>query len=732
MYVLITLAYKSGTLGARDGETNASQRLGRGEEMQRMENRLRVGMTSAGIACVLGALCALLAIAPAGAVAEPCLNAAARTGFSADLPDCRAYEQVSPQEKNNVDIVGTSQASSDGSRIVFLSPAGIAETRGVPSNAQYLSARTGSSWSTLALSPLQAPPAGPGGLNGGGAYELFSEDLSTGALVQGDPALVPGAPSGRIAGEPISNLYLSDFDSRSNRLLTPNPPGVGVTFPAAPVPVALTRDLSHVVFESLSALAPGAAPNVLGAYDYTDGAPQLLGILPSGTPAEESYVGASVLNNGSAKNAMSDDGSLVYFGASGEGLRKQLFLREDDARSVRVSVSDRAVLDPAGPQPALFASAARDGSAAYFTSAEELTEDANTGAADEGNDLYRYDAASKSLTDVSVDHRDSLGAQVQGVVNTSEDAGYVYFVALGQLVEGSGTAGAPNLYVWHAGKVGYIATLSPEDSADWFQTAGSNRSRVTPDGNRLLFLSQARLKSYDNAGHVEAYLYDASSSELLCVSCNPSGVAATGNVTLSAIVFGGIQTFQARNLSDDGTRVFFNTPEALVASDVNGQGDAYEWEQGALHLISSGQAPTSSGFVDASASGDDVFILTRQSLAPTDEDDLVDLYDARVNGETPTRAVVEPCSGESCHGPANAPPVLPVAASTELQGAGNLAPSMPGPPTKVKVATKAKRLAAALKACRKHKQKSKRRACEKLARKRYAPPHKAAPHKEEK
>ena len=38
----------------------------------------------------------------------------------------------------------------------------------------------------------------------------------------------------------------------------------------------------------------------------------------------------------------------------------------------------------------------------------------------------------------------------------------------------------------------------------------------------------------------------------------------------------------------DGGRIFFETREALVPSDTNGQTDVYEYEQGHLYLISSG------------------------------------------------------------------------------------------------------------------------------------------------
>ena len=50
-------------------------------------------------AVVLSSVTALMVLPPL-ASAETCPNAAYRVGPSANLPDCRAYEQVTPVEKD--------------------------------------------------------------------------------------------------------------------------------------------------------------------------------------------------------------------------------------------------------------------------------------------------------------------------------------------------------------------------------------------------------------------------------------------------------------------------------------------------------------------------------------------------------------------------------------------------------------------------------------------------------
>jgi hypothetical protein len=116
-------------------------------------------------------------------------------------------------------------------------------------------------------------------------------------------------------------------------------------------------------------------------------------------------------------------------------------------------------------------------------------------------------------------------------------------------------------------------------------------------------------------------------------------------------------------MSADGKRVFFESPDQLVSGDTNSVVDVYEWEvggsgscpsgeteKGCIYLISSGRGSSPSSFVDASASGDDVFFLTATKLVGQDQDELVDVYDARVNGglEAQDPDLVAPCSGEAC------------------------------------------------------------------------------------
>ena len=134
---------------------------------------------------------------------------------------------------------------------------------------------------------------------------------------------------------------------------------------------------------------------------------------------------------------------------------------------------------------------------------------------------------------------------------------------------------------------------SDHHSGDWQAAVGFRTAEVTPDGHSLLFMSGQSLTNYDNedagTGLDEMFLYEADSSELRCVSCNPSGEAP---VTTEFNTYPGLDqgiggffpisqsaTYQPQVISDDGGRVFFDSGEPLVPQDTNGWLDVYEWER---------------------------------------------------------------------------------------------------------------------------------------------------------
>jgi hypothetical protein len=332
-----------------------------------------------------------------------------------------------------------------------------------------------------------------------------------------------------------------------------------------------------------------------------------------------------------------------------------------------------------------------------------------------GNDLYRYDTASGELRDLTVDHSDPDGAEVRGVLGTSQDASAVYFVANGvpdgvanspngheENAEAGNCRGGPNgnftgecnLYLARDGRrTVFIARLDSSgngtDAQNWLPQGltGGRYARVSSDGSVLLFRSQRQLTSYSSQGVTELYRYQEGARAVACVTCNPTGEAPIGpnyfyfgNISLSALIPSEFTYVLSRNLSSDGNRVFFQTTEALVGTDTNGTDgcseegttqhtfpscqDVYEWEAqgtgsctedveggGCLYLLSTGKSRQASFLADASASGNDIFLMTSDpGLVRQDADQLYDVYDIRSGGGlTSQNQIPAPiCEAEGC------------------------------------------------------------------------------------
>ncbi len=396
------------------------------------------------------------------------------------------------------------------------------------------------------------------------------------------------------------------------------------------------------------------------------------------------------------------------------------------------------------------------------------------------------------LADLTPPNGEGEKAEVIGdVLGASEDGAIVYFVADGALSGGSrpgtcvnGENGAQpagsscNLYELHEGQLRLVASLSGEDAKDWARNPEHQPTRVSPDGRYLAFMSARSLSGYDNRDAVsakpdaEAFLYDAQSGRLACASCEPSGARPAGveyrklesgeSQALPAVrgeweptewvaallphttaIGLGAPNYQPRYLTDSG-RLFFNSMDALVPQDVNGVGDVYEYEPGGVGgcassapgcvgLISSGTSPETSGFLDASASGNDVFFMSAQRLSSQDIDNRKDVYDAHVcTGSSPCFTApgepARPCDEKpqevTCHPPATPQPgVFGPAQSQGASGQGNVPTLIKPVVIGSKAPTRAQLLAKALKQCRKRYPHAKKRraACERSAHTRYGP-----------
>jgi hypothetical protein len=690
-----------------------------------------------------------------------CPNEGFRVGLGMALPNCRAYELATPVDKGGLNAEGWPdllRASAGGAgeepAVTFYSQGG----SGIPASGgghqeftSLLASRHSGVWSTQRLLPPE---------------EVAEDAVFLGASSNLRYTLLAGRTGSKVT------LFWVDTSTEESRQIAQ---AKTETFNSLGVD-AISSDGSWAYFESTAPLdgVTGAKTGFDNVYrwDRESGKVSVVGILPAGeggkAPPQGSFGGAYNWQAGNtasggaiadlyveAINAVSPDGDQLYFTAGKTGL---LYLRKGLAGSApttaRVS-APAAGATPSKQRPAAFQEATPSGSFAFFLSAQALTDDAHSPSAEEAEaelermNLYRWNAASETVVDLApADESFNLdGPDVRGVLGVAADGSSGYFVAKGALAPG-GTLGQNNIYRFAGNgseiQLTFVATLGNGfvDSANWSSTSyagrtitnyGGKTARVAPNGDEVVFSSTAPLTGYDNRGCgetgtercVEIFRYSASADDLTCISCDPTGARAAGSAELTTTYMNAQLTpavaptpILTRNISADGTRVFFQTPDSLVARDQNGPPnctyrehqihnalagprclDVYEWEavseapdgpcteatssysavaKGCVYLLSTGTSAEASYFVDASSDGDDVFIATTSQTVPVDRDDLYDVYDVRIGGGLSSQQALPPVpckSSESCRGTPDGPPVTsPSPGSSTFQGQGNVVP----------------------------------------------------------
>lgn len=569
--------------------------------------------------------------------------------------DGRGWEMVSPVDKGGGAIAapeklfggGAFQAAADGASVTYSSASSFAGGSGAPGASQYISRRGSGGWAT---ENITAPSVSGsyGDRPDGVPYRVFSTDLGASLLLNGErcrgegsgcPVANPPLP-GSGAPPGYQDYYRRDDGTGAFRSLLTAADLSHSRLSASEFSISLsgaTSDLVHVVLSSCAALAAGAveapaaggcAPEAQNLYMWSGGGLTLLNLAP-GTNA--AVPGATLA---APRGAIGADGSHVYW--------------TDAAGDLYLYQAGRGkAVDESGE--AQFQVASSDGSLAYFLKARHL---------------YRYSAVAGTATDLTP------GGGVDGVLGASDDGGVVYYQT---------TAG---LFVWQGGAARKIVAGAAATAGDYPPATGS--ARVTADGSHLAFRSTAELTGYENTGFAEVFLYGPTPGgglALVCASCNPTGERPEGGATIpGAPANGSTVAYKPRVLSADGRRIFFDSLDALSTQDTNHRLDVYEWEAagdgscerppGCVQLVSGGRGGEASTFLDASASGSNVFFLTGESLVPTDPGS-IDVYDYREGGGFPVPPTPIPCDGDACQ-------VLPPA--PEDPTPGTLVPNAGNPP----------------------------------------------------
>jgi hypothetical protein len=660
-----------------------------------------------------------------------CPNEYLRQQTDADnLPDCRAYELVTPAYAGSAVVFGANEPFSphatSPSRLAFETEFGRIPGVGNPANMNddpYVATRTDNGWQ----SRFVGLPGDVAPLMGGPAWALRNNIFSTQAqkdvltngsmsrIVNWDrgaiycpPPLVaaqcPAADGSSGPGIGHSNApYV--WDSNTGALVDRWPTNVG----AVPNGVDFegrtdaSPDLSHFIFTSDIPFLPGGKPNDPTTLegdvydnDTVNGTLSIVSRDSGGSPIQAAPVHTS------------DDGSHIlmtvgggrargaYFPTSGPG---ELFMRVDDAMTYDIAPGNEVQ----------FVGMTPDGSKVYFLSNADLTPDHSD--LDTSADLYMWSETSTSpnhLTLLSRGNNPNTGntnacsaswtsrCNVTSITFTNPTNPGGQFADVGYSDSYGGEGGSPYSDNIIAPENGDVYFLSPEqldgsngvkdqvnlyvfrDGKDQFVAAlTSGATSCDRYGFACSDTPVARLETTPNDSKM-AFLtssrvtgYDnAGYSEMYTYT------PATGEILCVSCLPSGdppiaeVRTsHNGRFITDDG-RVFFDTSGALVPEDTNETTDTYEYVDGRPQLISSGTSP-----------GNDSDGLTTQLAIPgligvsaDGADVYFETYDTLVgqdlNGDA--AKIYDARSGGGF--PSVAPPP-PCAAADECHGPGSSAPA---------------------------------------------------------
>ena len=480
---------------------------------------------------------------------------------------------------------------------------------------------------------------------------------------------------------------------------------------------ASSANLSHFVFATeWNAFAPGGnltAPGSVYDNDTTTGNVEIVSKTAAGGPIPSEP--ADHAGDPLQIPAVSSDGSHILMAAGGTGpcgfttcptppcgddynatkrcpmQSSHLYMRVDDTITYDVSAGHEVT----------YVGMTEDGSKVYFTSGEQLTSEDH----DTSSDLYMWSEEGEKeghpLTLISKGNNSAKAGEPGnsdacdvgfttkcGVLPYNQANPYfceqypsgtggnclsdnfiaaqngdIYFISPEQL---DGTRGIPNqenLYVYREGKVQYVTSLTgPSYCWETYtaeRCAHVVRMQVSPDDSHMAFMTNSPVTQYNNAGHLEMYLYNPSTQRLVCASCIPDGEAPLSNVEASQ---------DGLFMSNDG-RVFFTTDDALVHNDTNQAQDVYEYVDGRPQLITTGTGQTqppksgaafgvSPGLIGVSSDGRDVYFSTFDTLVPEDHNGVfLKFYDARSGGGFPSPPPATPCeAADECHGAGSSAP----------------------------------------------------------------------------
>jgi hypothetical protein len=578
--------------------------------------------------------CGLIVTGPALAAAgEGCPNEQVREESNIDpatgqpydigLPECRAYEMVSPLDKQSHSafepgLESAVPVSPAGTAVGWTSQGAFAEPEnfivGAGITNPYVSRRTASGWVTRAAAAPVSLISQPGEIDSQPYYTMLSPDLSSEAVCglhtantsicairQADGPWVSGLENAPVSGENFNGYAMLG----ASRDLSTEVFHIHEGTHLLPADASAKTCTGCVALYAQTGLGTGEGNLLLVD---VDNAGNMIG------PEHPTGVGAlNGLEDATSYQAVSEDGSRIYFTATPDSTNgfgpstnvQTVFARIDQTSTVDVSDPSPAECTRCAQEagegkpensealPAAYQGASANGSKVFFVTNQQLV-NADT---DHTSDLYEYDfdkPLGHNIVQVSAGGAGDLtpgsGAEVSGgIVAISEDGSHVYFVAHGVLTtlpNALGQAPAPdasNLYAFDSatGETKFVAALSTNDdiltgshTAPEGQSDGAEDrlAQTTPTGRYLVFDSVAKLietgPEADTDEAQDVYRYDFDTGSLIRVSISHEQFGENGNAPRHNALIG-IRPLQERGGGGNGALPTVNDVNRAITDEGN-------------------------------------------------------------------------------------------------------------------------------------------------------------------
>jgi hypothetical protein len=592
-------------------------------------------------ALTLGALSAVQA-APASAAAtlEPRPTAA-------PAPTDRVLEQVSPVDKSGVPVYHTLAVAEEGDGLLFHSLGAFGDVQSNMLESYYRARRGTHGWETVGMQPQ--PRFRAASQRDRFRFEVADEQLDSLIASSHYPFVEEALPYGT-AGRVVNlKTYRFGEGGAVDWLSSDTPSSLGTI--ATTSVAAVSRDTQRLLLVGATTTNPDTAVLYVRDGERT----VVVGVDPNG---DRPSSGVRLAGG----RDMSDDGQTVAFfpGAPGGSRGNELYVRRNALRpnaDTVIANRSRRAGDPAGAVCGTATSfgLSADGRRLLFTCNGPLTDDAPA----TGTGIYVYETTTDELRFLDA-------AEVPtGIVGGDRDLRRLYLAD---------------------GLSGELWLVDGDGAREIVPGAGSLGGVVSRDGEQLAFISDRGLDG-GYAGR-QMYVYDATDGadgSLTCVSCRP-GASSGGDVAFGPGDLGLTAPRDSNGRTDSFTAdgaFYFMSPDALTPDAPQGPSSVYEYRNGKVRLMVAGSGGDDARFGGVSPDGTNVFVLTKQSLLPQDDDYPVqDVYSFRRGDGFPTEPECQDCTPPTPEDRGGPRPEGPIASGQDVPASHGARD--PAPPAAVK------------------------------------------------